>query len=160
MAHSDDKGLVLRFKSPHLVVLYTGAAGFSTERWLLKHCRDQLSADLWVRGSHSRDQTGSTEFVEAVQPRGIILCHNPWKKRTAPNATPPDSIALTNRTKALHQPFPSPDSQNSARHIPVFSTSECGAVLGEIQGTQFRIRGFRSPLMLEWHLPNRPRPTP
>ena len=67
---AEDKGLVLRLTTPHYSVLYTAEAGFPTERWLLANSPSKLRADVWLRGTHTREFTGTDDFVQAV---GAIL---------------------------------------------------------------------------------------
>jgi len=71
--NSEDKGLVLRWSTPHWSVLYTADAGFPTERWLLQNARAQLRSDVWIRGNHSREVTGTSAFLQAVNPRLIVV---------------------------------------------------------------------------------------
>jgi ComEC/Rec2-related protein len=70
---ADDKGLVVRFSTQHWSLLYTADAGYPTERWLLEHRPEQLHADVWVRGGHTREVTGTDAFVEAVNPALIVV---------------------------------------------------------------------------------------
>ncbi len=70
---ADDKGLVVRFSTQRWSVLYTADAGYPTERWLLEHRPEQLHADVWVRGNHAREVTGTDAFVEAVNPSLIVI---------------------------------------------------------------------------------------
>jgi beta-lactamase superfamily II metal-dependent hydrolase len=70
---ADDKGLVVRFSTQSWSLLYTADAGYPTERWLLEHRPEQLHADVWVRGNHAREVTGTDAFVEAVNPGLIVV---------------------------------------------------------------------------------------
>jgi competence protein ComEC len=159
---ADDKGLVLRVCLPQAVLLYTGAAGFPTERWLLEHCRNQLPADVWIRGSHSRDPTGCPEFVEAVHPRAILVAQPSWRKKTPVNSEFSTPLKRPQSADAEDLPEPSPSLSNPgiARDIPVFLQARCGAVLGEMKRQQFRIRGYRSSQSLQWSLPSPPKADP
>ncbi len=74
---ADDKCLAVRFRSSGWSLLYTADSGYPTERWLLEHCPDMLAADIWVRGSHIREVTGTEAFVQAVNPRLIIVAGAP-----------------------------------------------------------------------------------
>ena len=75
---ADDKGLVVRFSTGRWSLLYTADAGFPTERWLLQHSPDRLQADVWVRGSHGRELTGTEAFVRAVNPALIVVAGTPF----------------------------------------------------------------------------------
>ena len=70
---ADDKGLVLRWTTPSWTILFTADAGLPTERWLLANSRDRLHADVWIRGTHSRETTGTDDFVRAVDARLIVV---------------------------------------------------------------------------------------
>jgi hypothetical protein len=70
---ADDKGLVVRFSTQRWSLLYTADAGYPTERWLLENRPEQLHADVWVRGNHVREVTGTDAFVEAVNPGLIVI---------------------------------------------------------------------------------------
>jgi len=70
---ADDKGIVLRWTTPSWTILFTADAGLPTERWLLTNSRDRLHADVWVRGTHSREITGTDDFVRAVGARLIVV---------------------------------------------------------------------------------------
>lgn len=70
---ADDKCLVVRVSTDCWSLLYTADAGYPTERWLLEHSPDRLHADVWVRGNHVREATGTEEFVQAVNPRLIVV---------------------------------------------------------------------------------------
>jgi competence protein ComEC len=71
---ADDKCLVVRFETGHGSLLYTADSGYPTERWLLEHCPDKLRADVWIRGNHAREATGTDAFVAAVDPVLIVVC--------------------------------------------------------------------------------------
>ena len=70
---ADDKGIVLRWITPSWTILFTADAGLPTERWLLANSRDRLHADVWIRGTHSRETTGTDDFVRAVGARLIVV---------------------------------------------------------------------------------------
>jgi competence protein ComEC len=70
---ADDKCLVVRFETEHGSLLYTADSGYPTERWLLENHPDKLRADIWIRGTHSRETTGTDAFVEAVDPVLIVV---------------------------------------------------------------------------------------
>ncbi len=69
---SDDQALVLRLQlTDGRRVLFMGDSGFATERWLIENEAD-LSSDVLVLGRHSRDLTGTPEFVRRVAPKWIV----------------------------------------------------------------------------------------
>ena len=75
---ADDKALVLRLDvaSPGQAarrILFTSDAGFITEHWLLEHAApEELRCDVIVKGLHSKDLSGTPEFLQAVQPKLVI----------------------------------------------------------------------------------------
>jgi ComEC/Rec2-related protein len=68
---ADDKALVLQLESAGTRVLFMADSGFSTEQWLLENEPD-LRADVLVKGHHSRDLSGTPDFIARVQPRAIV----------------------------------------------------------------------------------------
>ncbi|NBV86115.1 MAG: DUF4131 domain-containing protein [Verrucomicrobia bacterium] len=82
---AEDKGLVLRLITPHWKVLYTAEAGFPTERWLLANTRSKLHADVWLRGTHTREFTGTDAFVEAVGATLVIVSNSRTHSQRAAN---------------------------------------------------------------------------
>lgn len=70
---ADDRCLVLRWCSSFGSILYTADSGFLAERWLLEHRPNDIKADVWVRGVHSCDVSGTDEFVVAVGPQLVVL---------------------------------------------------------------------------------------
>jgi competence protein ComEC len=73
VALADDKCLVLRWRTKFGSVLYTADSGFMAERWLLENRRSSLQSDVWVRGVHESDISGTDDFVNAVQPRLVVV---------------------------------------------------------------------------------------
>jgi beta-lactamase superfamily II metal-dependent hydrolase len=74
---SDDKALVCRIEAAGLRVLLVSDAGFSTERWLLEKEPD-LRADVLVSGWHSRDISGTPDFLSAVSPVAVVCSRPPF----------------------------------------------------------------------------------
>ena len=68
---ADDKALVCRIEAGGLRVLCTSDAGFFTEHWLVENEPD-LRADVLVKGWHSKDFSGTPDFLARVQPRAIV----------------------------------------------------------------------------------------
>lgn len=75
---ADDNCLIVRWSTPGWSILYTADAGFPSERWLLEKDRAQLRADIWIRGSHGRELTGTDDFVRAVNPKVVIVASSPF----------------------------------------------------------------------------------
>ncbi len=118
---AEDKGLVLRLTTPHYSVLYTAEAGFPTERWLLANSPSKLRADLWLRGTHTREFTGTDDFVQAVGAMLIVVS---------------DSRSFSQReaTRAWAQ-------RQRNRGTAVWLQEECGAVEAW-ETPQLRFRAF------------------
>lgn len=70
---ADDRCLVLRWRSSSGSILYTADSGFTAERWLLDHRRNEIKADVWVRGVHSSDVSGTDEFIAAIGPQLVVV---------------------------------------------------------------------------------------
>ncbi|MGI9242575.1 MAG: ComEC/Rec2 family competence protein, partial [Verrucomicrobiales bacterium] len=70
---SDDACSVFLLESNGWRILFTGDAGFDTEKILLATERDNLRADLMIRGSHSSDFSSTPDFLAAVQPAATIV---------------------------------------------------------------------------------------
>lgn len=70
---ADDRCLVLRWRSSSGSILYTADSGFTAERWLLDHRPNDIKADVWVRGIHSSDVSGTDEFIAAVGPQLVVV---------------------------------------------------------------------------------------
>jgi beta-lactamase superfamily II metal-dependent hydrolase len=74
---ADDKALVCRIEAAGLRVLLMSDAGFSTERWLMENETD-LRADVIVAGWHSRDLSGTADFLALVAPRAVVRSRPPF----------------------------------------------------------------------------------
>ncbi len=128
-ALADDKGLVVLFRAPRWSLLYTADAGFPTERWLLEHAADRLRADVWVRGRHSREVTGTDAFVSAVNPSIIVV-----------------SEALFGRDSEAERRWA---EHWRARGKSVWLQPDTGAVQGWAAGDR-RVRGYLSGEEMRW----------
>ena len=82
---ADDKALVCRIEAAGLRVLLMSDAGFSTERWLMENEPD-LRSDVIIAGWHSRDFSGTPDFLSQVQPVAAV-CSRP------PFGSPPERMA-------------------------------------------------------------------
>ena len=121
-ALADDKCLVLRWRTKFGSVLYTADSGFTAERWLLEHRRSSLKSDVWVRGVHESDLSGTDDFVNAIEPRLIV-------------------VSDTRRR------FSSPGIDEWVRRwrdagLRVWTQRECGAVEGFVEKGGLRCVGF------------------
>jgi ComEC/Rec2-related protein len=126
---ADDKCVVLRFSTPSWSLLYTADAGYPTERWLLEHMPDRLRSDVWVRGNHARELTGSESFVLGVNPALIIV---------SGDLNGPDSASVRRWAE-----------QWMARGKVVWLQQDHGAAIG--WGGEKRVaRGFFSGTVVRW----------
>lgn len=71
---ADERVMVLRLHWRGWRVLFTGDAGWRTERALLESGRD-LAADVIVAGRHRHDASLGDDFLAAVKPRAIVASH-------------------------------------------------------------------------------------
>lgn len=74
---ADDKALVCRIEAAGLRVLLVSDAGFSTERWLIANEPD-LRAEVLVMGWHSRDLSGTRDFLSHVRPLAVVSSLPPF----------------------------------------------------------------------------------
>ena len=130
---ADNKCIVVRWKTPTFTLLYTASAGFPTERWLLEHRQSELAADIWIRGWHSRELTGTDDFVRAIRPRVIIVAgqRNP--------RDPEESAAWITRWRQ--------------EGIHVFSQQHSGAVLGISSPGGLEIQSLLGKERVHWRPP-------
>ncbi|MGK0188354.1 MAG: competence protein ComEC [Verrucomicrobiales bacterium] len=71
IAIADDQAMVVQLEHEGWRILFMSDAGFSTEQWLLTHCR-YLDSDVLVKGMHETDFSGGAEFLDAVSPQVVI----------------------------------------------------------------------------------------
>ena len=70
---ADDKAFVLRLDAGEKRILFTSDAGFPTESWLLEHApAAELRSDILVKQIHSKDFSGTPDFLNAVRPALIV----------------------------------------------------------------------------------------
>jgi ComEC/Rec2-related protein len=84
-SQADDKALVCRIEAAGRRVLLNSDAGFPTERWLMENEVD-LRADVLVAGWHSRDISGTADFLARVRPIAAV-CSSP------PFGSPPERVS-------------------------------------------------------------------
>ncbi len=118
---ADDKALVCRIEAAGLRVLLASDAGFSTERWLLENEPD-LRADVLVTGWHSRDISGTPDFLSAVRPAAAV-CSRP------PFGSPPERVAEWER------------NVRAVGAVP-FQQEHCGAVRVELRDDGFVLQTY------------------
>jgi competence protein ComEC len=117
---ADDKAIVLLLEAGGERVLFTFDSGFSTEEWLLRNEPD-LRADLLVKGLHSKDLSGTPDFLARVRPQ-VIIC------------APPRLGASTNLDEWAEEVRQS--------GCALFRQDQTGAVQVTIRNGQFRAEGF------------------
>ena len=118
---ADDKALVCRIEAAGLRVLLMSDAGFSTERWLMENETD-LRADVIIAGWHSRDISGTPDFLSAVHP-GAVVCSRP------PFGMKPERIEEWERNA-------------SAAGAEIFRQDRCGAVRIEMRDDGVNVEAF------------------
>ena len=118
---ADDKALVVQLTSGGVRVLFMSDSGFATEQWLLENEPD-LRGDIVVKGHHSKDTPGGSDFLARVHPQAVV-CSAPGFG-AAPSALDAWQRAMT------------------ARGIAVFRQDRCGAVHAELRDGTFELRGF------------------
>lgn len=119
---ADDEALVLRLEiAGKFGVLLVSDSGRQTEQLLLKQ-PNELRSDILIKGQHHSGESGSREFLDAVQPQLIIATSVDFPERERI----PDDWAQTVRD----------------RGITLFRQDETGAVRLEFFENEFRASGF------------------
>jgi competence protein ComEC len=89
---ANDRCAVIRLECDDWRVLFTGDAGFATERWLLSNCApEDLRSDVMVRGLNTLGPSGELAFIKAVSPMAIVSSNSP---RTETEKIPPGWKAM------------------------------------------------------------------
>jgi ComEC/Rec2-related protein len=109
---ADDQALVARLECAGTRILFMSDSGFATEQWLAENEPD-LRSDVVVKGWHSQDLSGTSDFLARVQPQAVICSAREYGD---------SGEALAAWTRDL-----------TARGITVFRQDECGAVQIEIR---------------------------
>ena len=68
---ADDRAFFVQFETGGSRVLFMSDSGFSTEQWLLENEPD-LRSDIVVKGQHTRDFSGTVNFLQRVAPQAVI----------------------------------------------------------------------------------------
>lgn len=124
-ALADGRCAVIRLDCDGWRVLFTGDAGFTTERWLMEHCAaEDLRADVLVRGANRESVPGDLGFVKMVAPKVMV----------ATNAEHPEGERLPETWK----------SEVESAGIALFDQAESGHVSVWIDEGKLRLRGFVS----------------
>lgn len=116
---ADDQVLVGMLECAGVRVLFMSDAGFSTEQWLMENERD-LRCDVLVKGWHSKDHSGTQDFMDHVKPQ-VVICAAPEYGDTGE--------ALTAWGREL-----------ATRGITLLRQDHCGAVQMEVRDGAFQMR--------------------
>jgi len=120
---ADDKALVFQIDCHGARVLCMSDSGFATEQWLMENESD-LRSDLLIKGQHSKDFSGTLDFLSRVQPQAIVC-------GAAPFGHPPESLDEWERDV-------------TAAGITVFRQDHAGAVTVFMREGRFEARAFLS----------------
>jgi ComEC/Rec2-related protein len=120
-----DNSAVLRWNKKGARLLLTGPAGFSTEQILSQLNEDALNADLWFKGLHPRDISGSATLLERINPKVVVLNRNPYR------SSDPSVAALRTLCRA--------------RGIPLLEMESTGAIIGRITKTHLHLTPYLNP---------------
>lgn len=118
---ADDMTLVLQLEAGGKRVLFMSDSGLPTEQWLLENEPD-LRSDLVVKGQHSKDFSGTVNFLTRVAPQAVICTGLGFGEPSA---------KLDSWEKATRE-----------RGIEVFRQDRAGAVQVEIRPDGLEARGF------------------
>jgi competence protein ComEC len=118
---ADDKALVVRAEVGEVRILYVSDIGFAAEQWMVGHAED-LRSDILIKGWHSKDVSGTPDFLRAVNPRVIIV------------AAPDTFYVDPHRAEWI--------AEMRRIGIAVFDQAETGAVEIEARDGDFAVRSF------------------
>ena len=118
---ADDKALVCQFDCDGVRALFMSDSGFSTEQWLIENEPD-LRSNILIKGQHSRDFSGTPDFLERVQPQAVICGNLGYGKPV--------------------EPLDQWEQDVIERGIAVFRQDHTGSVHIEIDGGRFQTRAF------------------
>jgi beta-lactamase superfamily II metal-dependent hydrolase len=127
---AEDMALVVQLDVDGRRALFMSDSGFTTERWLLEHEPD-LRSDLLIKGHHSKDFSGTPDFLARVQPQAVICGQLGYGK-------PPSTL--------------DPWVQDTiARGITVFRQDTSGAVQVELRKNVFTLHGYLNGQSFQTH---------
>jgi beta-lactamase superfamily II metal-dependent hydrolase len=118
---ADDKALVFQLDCNGARSLCMSDSGFFTEQWLMENEPD-LRSDLLIKGQHSKDFSGTLDFLSRVQPQAIVC-------GAAPYGQPPESLDAWERDV-------------TQEGITVFRQDRTGAVGVIMRDGRFEARAF------------------
>lgn len=119
---ADDQSVVMRIQHGPFRVLLMADAGIETETALLRSNRGNLRADILVFGRPEKDVFATGEFLDAVQPRIVVLGReDPFREGTG-------EAALRERL--------------AASGAEVFDQEKSGAVTVTFRDGDAEVRGF------------------
>jgi ComEC/Rec2-related protein len=116
-----DMALVLQLQCGGTRALFMSDSGFSTEQWLLDNEPD-LKSDIVVKGQHSKDLSGTPEFLARVAPK-VVVC---------------GSLGYGEPVEKLD----TWEKDTAAQGIAVFRQDRAGAVDVDIRDGGYEVRGF------------------
>ncbi|MCB1235026.1 MAG: ComEC/Rec2 family competence protein, partial [Verrucomicrobiae bacterium] len=133
---ADDQCLVLLFREGPWRTLMTFDSGFVAENWLLANRPDDLRADVWIKGWHTTDHSGSAAFLDRVAPRAVIATDHAFPPRERIDPRWRDLLA---RKQAV-----------------LFNLTECGAVTLDYEPHSLTLTGFANGQTLALDAPSAP----
>jgi competence protein ComEC len=119
---ADDQAIVARLDTAGFRTLLMSDAGAATEDHLRENAPAELRADIVVFGRHGADLFATSAFLEAVQPRVIILAA-------------PDPFRDGRNEPALRHRL-------AASGAALFDQATCGAVIVTFKRDHAEVRGF------------------
>ena len=119
-----DNATVLLWEKRGTRMLLTGTAGFATEQLLAQLPREKVQADIWFKGLHPRDVSGSPTLLEHIDPRVVVINRNPYR------ASDPSVTSLRNLC--------------ASRGTALLEMDATGAIVGSISPQAVKLTPFRS----------------
>ncbi len=119
---ADDQAVAAAIETGGFRALLMSDAGAATEDALLRRRPDDLRADILVLGRHGDDVFATTNFLDAVRPRIVVLAAA-------------DPFAEGSSEPALRERLAATGAQ-------IFDQAECGAVTVTFEGGRAVARGF------------------
>ena len=116
-----DMALVLQLQCSSTRALFMSDSGFSTEQWLLENEPD-LKSDIVIKGQHSKDLSGTPEFLARVAPK-VVVC---------------GSLGYGEPVEKLD----TWEKDTTTEGIDVFRQDHTGAVRIDIRDDGYEVRGF------------------